>query len=253
MKSPIKENINNFKCLPLLRKLVPKGSVINSFLFFDGAIEFGLAESDRFVVAHTSQYVIYEFWKCAADDPKKIGDMSKFLFDVNEPNIFHILQENWPKYQDPYVRSALFFLLNRCSESGLISSGKFNSKNYNPIALSHLNNFKINNFHIEWDDTSNFIEGIENARKADYLLLPVGKFSYNFFEHGKNRGFEMTSVNHKKLFETLNQKKDKWVVVYKPHPQLYKLYKDYNITMLNKYGKRTNDKSSCEEVVIANF
>jgi len=253
MKSPIRENINNFKCLSLLRELIPPGSTVNSFLFFDGNLEFGLAESNRFVIAYTNRYVIYEFWKCVLSEPKKVADMSKFLFSSTEQNIFYIFQENWPTYKDPYLRSAIFFLLNRCSENGQISAGNFNPQNYNPVALSHLNKFQINNFHIEWDEEEDFIEGVKNAPQADYLLLPIGKFSYNFFEHGKSRGFEMTSVNHKELFETLNQKKDKWVVVYKSHSQLYKLYKDYNITMLNKYGKITTDKSICEEVVIANF
>jgi len=252
MKSPIKESVNNFKCLPFLKQLIPKGSVIDSFLFFDGKLEFGLAEDNRFVVAHTDKYVVYEFWQCVLEDPAKVAEMVQFLFPIEDENIFHIIQENWPKYYDPYIRSALFFLLNRCSENGSISTGKLNLKNYNLFALNHLKKFHEKNFHIEWDETQEFIEGIKNERKADFTLLPVGKFSYNFFEHGKSRGFEMTSINHKKLFETLNQKEEKWVAIYKAHNQLYNLYKDHNIIMLNKYGKTTT-KDACEELVIANF
>jgi|TARA_Y100000034_G_scaffold106684_1_gene135570 site-specific DNA-adenine methylase len=253
MKSPIKESVNNFKCLPVLRDLIPPRSVVNSFLFFDGNIEFSLADSNRFVIGHTTQYVIYEFWDCVIKDPERVGKMSNFLFSEIESNMFHIFQETWPKHKDPYLRSAIFFLLNRCSENGTISSGKFVPRNYNPLSVAKLNKFKINNFHLVWDGSEDFLEGINNAPKADFTLLPVGKFSYNFFEHGKNRGFEMTSIDHKKLFKTLTQKKDKWVVIYKSHSHLYKLYKDYNITLVNKYGKIITDKSSCEEVVIANF
>jgi|TARA_Y100000034_G_scaffold106072_1_gene134503 site-specific DNA-adenine methylase len=233
--------------------MIPPKSIINSFLFFDGALEFSLAESNRFVIAHTNKYVIYEFWDCVMKEPKKIGDMSKFLFSATEPNIFYILQENWPKYNDPYLRSAMFFLLNRCSEDGHVSAGNFVPQNYNSFALTRLNNFQVNNFHIKWDKAEDFLKGIENERKADFTLLPVGKFSYNFFEHGKSRGFEMTGVHHKKLLEFLRAREDKWIVVYKAHAQLYKLYKDYNITMLNKYGKTITDRGECEEVVIANF
>ena len=253
MKSPIKESINNFKCLSTLKNMIPRGSVVNSFLFFDGKLELGLADSHRFIVAHTNQYVIYEFWDCAMKDPGRIAEISKFLSPIHDENIFHILQENWPTYYDPYVRSALFFLLNRCSENGLISTGRLDTKNYNPFAVSQLKKFRANNFHIEWDQTDEFIKGIENARKADYLLLPVGKFSYNFFEHGKSRGFEMTPVDHQKLFETLHKTEDKWVVVYKAHSKLYNLYKEYNVTMLDKHGKLATKKDNCEEVVIANF
>jgi len=253
MKSPIRENINNFKCLSFLKELIPQKSVINSFLFFDGALEFSLAENNRFVVAHTNKYVIYEFWDYVLKAPKQIGAISKFLFTSIEQNSFHLFQENWPNYQDPHTRSALFFLLNRCSRDGYISAGNFIPSGFNHIALSRLNNFQINNFHIKWDEADHFLEGINNASKADFTLLPVGKFSHNFFEHGKSHGFEMTPVNHKKLFHFLNQKEDKWIAIYKNHAQLYKLYKDYNITMLNKYGKTITDRGECEEVVIANF
>jgi hypothetical protein len=34
---------------------------------------------------------------------------------------------------------------------------------------------------------------------------------------------------------------------------LYILYKDYNTIMIDKYGKRTEDKDICEEVIFANF
>jgi len=253
MKSPIRENTNNFKCLPHLRKLIPAGSVVNSFLFYDGSLEINLADQRRFVIGHTTQYVIYEFWDCALANPQRIASIAKELNNLRDPSIFYMLQENWPKYKDPYVRSALFFILNRCSDTGDISAGKFNAQTYNPIALSHLNKFKLPTLHVQLDQTENFIEGIKNVKDTDYLLLPVGKFSYNFFEHGKNRGFEMTTVDHKKLSEALREITDKWVTVYKNHHELYKLYKDYNVTMLNKHGKITTDKNACEEVVIANF
>ena len=87
MKSPIREN-NRFKCLPLLRELIPPGSVINSFLFFDGNLEFGLANSERFIIGHTNRYVVYEFWECATTDARKTAEISslnrKRLRGVNE-------------------------------------------------------------------------------------------------------------------------------------------------------------------------
>ena len=53
MKSPIKDSINQFKCATFLKKIIPEGSVVHSFLFYAGDLEFTLAESQRFVCAHT--------------------------------------------------------------------------------------------------------------------------------------------------------------------------------------------------------
>ena len=254
MRSPIKENINNFCSSKILKEIIPKGTVVNSFLFFSGVQEFSLAESERLVIAHTNKYVIYEFWKCVIEDPQRIAKIAEYMFSKMVGNWdFHLLQENWPKYKDPYIRSALFFLLNRCSESGFISTGKLNDERYNPISLSYLNNFNVRNFHIIWDKKENVHETFIDIENTDYLLFPVGKFNYNLFEYGKNKGYEMTTIHHKKLYESLQEIKHKWVTLYKYHPQANALYKDYNITMIDKYGRETKDKDNCEELVIANF
>lgn len=252
MKSPIKE-VNNFKCLSFLKEKIPKGSVVSSFLLFGGELEFNLAEADRFVIAHTNRYVVYEFWHCAMQDSKRIVDLSKALFPIEDPNTFHILQENWPKYHDPYARSALFFLLNRCSESGWISAGKLMHKNFNPLALSHLAQFKPKNFFIRWDQQEDLIKNIQEVETSDYLLIPAGKFNYNFFEYGKNKGYEMSTIHHRKLHEALTESEKRWVAIYNYHPQLLKLYKGHDITLVNKFGKVTANPADCAEVVIANF
>tara|TARA_Y100000034_G_scaffold89969_1_gene108339 strand:- start:371 stop:1135 length:765 start_codon:yes stop_codon:yes gene_type:complete len=254
MKSPIKENINNFKALSFLKDIIPKGSVTNSFLFFSGMIEFSLAESERFILAHTSRYVVYEFWKCAMEDPNKIAEMAESMYPFEDVNAFYSFQENWPKYKDPFVRSALFFLLNRCSGNGWISAGKFDDRNFNPIAISHLKKFSPKNFFPIRDKNDSLTESIKNVtREGDYMLFPIGKFDYNLFEHGRNKGYEMTTVLHKELCEYLCSIEKKWVVLYKTHPQLFKLYEGSNIIMIDKYGRKTTDKDSSEDLVIANF
>ena len=254
MKSPIKENVNDSKALSYLKEIFPKGSVIDSFLFFSGQMEFNLAEAGRFIVAHTNKYVIYEFRKCAMEDPQRIAKLSEHFHPIGDEKFFHVYQENWPKYKDHYTRSALFFLLNRCSESGWISSGKFDDVNFNSIALSHLRKFSPKNFFLTLDKADTLNEAITaSATKGEYLLFPIGRFDNNFFEYGKSKGYETTTILHKELCEQLQESEKKWVVVYKTHSQLFKLYNDHNIIMIDKYGKRTENKKNSEELIIANF
>jgi site-specific DNA-adenine methylase len=187
-------------------------------------------------------------------DPTRIALMAEELFkDLRDENLFALLQENWHTYKDPYIRSALFFLLNRCSENGLISAGKLDDKRYNPISLSYLKKFKMDNFHIKWDQQDDFVKTFGDIKNTDYLLFPIGKFNYNLFEYGKNKGYEMTTIHHKRFYEALQDVKDKWIVLYKNHPHVHILYKEHNIIMLDKYGREIKDKEKCEEMVIANF
>jgi|TARA_Y100000034_G_scaffold51844_1_gene63715 site-specific DNA-adenine methylase len=255
VKSPIKDSTNQFKCATFLKKLIPEGSVVHSFLFYAGDLEFTLAESQRFVYAHTIKPLIHEFWECALEDAERLhAIVTSPVFTFESENMFPILQETWPTYRDPYLRSSLFFLLNRCSSSGLISSGELNDKNFNPIALSYLKKFNPPNFHVVFDKEKEFVNTLPNA-DGDYLLIPVGKFNYNLFDYGKSRGHETTIVNHKALAATLKEmdKDQKWIVVYNFHAELLKLYEDYKIVGLDKYGNVKNNPKEWEELVIANF
>jgi len=231
------------------------GSVIDSFLFFSGEIELSLAHSRRFVCAHTFNYVIYEFWECAMEDPAAISEfvISKPFSSFFNKKIFHILQENWPMYKDPYVRSALFFVLNRCSSTGAISSGEFSTTELTPTAISTLRNFKINNFHLALDNSNTLAEALTLDIKGEYILLPMPPFAYNFFKEGKQCGHEEIIIDHALIKRTLDTLEKKWIVVYPKHPQVLKLYKDYTIRQINKYGNLTDQIDECEEVIVTNF
>jgi len=255
MRTPIKQSINNFNSLSILKDLIPEGNIVNSFLFFGGDIEFNLAQSNRFVIAHTDKLVIYEFWQSAMENPRRIAKIATHLFSAfqKEEKIFYLLQENWPKYADPFMRSALFFILNCCSQSGFISSGKFDDKNFNPISLSRLKNFNPINFALKWNQYEDFPDQLSRVEGGDILLFPVGKFSYNFFDYGINRGFETVLVDHKQLCHLLKKEKRKWVTLYKYHSGVMELYREYNLIMVDKYGRRIEDENQCTEVIIANF
>lgn len=141
MRSPIKNLKKTTNSLSAVKQIIPKGSIIESHLFYDGSLEFNLAEDDRFVVANASKYVVYEFWACAIENPKRIAEIANHLFSSLSEQTFDILQKDWARYKDPYVRSAFFFLLNRCSALGMITHGEFDTKNYNPFATNDLRQF----------------------------------------------------------------------------------------------------------------
>ena len=128
MKSPIKDVNRDFKsCISALKNIIPKGSTIKSFLFFGGSIEFNLAEDSRFVSAHTTKYVIYEFWKCLLEDRKKsLRFLAVTLLNLSLMKIAPLIcltRKLGKVYTIRSSEAALFFLLNRCSETGIISSG----------------------------------------------------------------------------------------------------------------------------------
>ena len=193
------------------------------------------------------------------DDPRRVADNARYIYNMltkipsqELKNLFIAFQKDSSDSPDFYVRSAYFFLLNQMSDSNLISSGKLDLKNLNPVSLHTLQNFKIDNFYLSYDKDAEFLK-ILDKKDSDFLLLPVGKYSHNLFEYGKNKGPETTTVYHDKLFKSLRDIDTKWIVIYKNHLEVFDMYKDYNVFMVDKYGRRTIKKDKCEEIIIANF
>ena len=256
MKSPLKYHNDHAGTLPIIKKIVPVGSVISSYLFYSGELEFALCNSGRFVLAHTNKYVIDEFWQCVMEDCFSLYEIatSEQVARIIDRNAFHILQENWAKYEDPYLRSALFFILNRHSDSGQISSGDFKKSFFNPVCVSYLRNFYIENFHLKYTPDKIFKDPAETyPRSPNFYLFPLGKFNYNLFDQGKNYGLEQYKINHREFFSTINRDGSKWILLYKPHALVFSLYKKFNIMMVDKRGVLTTDKQNCEDIIVTNF
>jgi len=233
--------------------LIPTGSIVNSFGLFDGNIEVDLAFNQRFVIARTSKYVIYEFWHTLLNDPTTIAQIAQSLFPIKQEAIFNILQESWPKYKDPHVRSAIFFLLNRCSDTGLLSAGQLTNESFNTFALTLLKNFRIDNFHLLFDQDENLGHLLSEIPLEEYVIFPSLNFSFNLLTHGKIRSFETTPTNHVELKKAIEPLEHKILLIYRYHPHLFSLYEDYKTMMIDKYGQETTDKDKCQEVIVANF
>ena len=169
--------------------------------------------------------------------------------------MFYLLQETWRSYPDPYLRSALFFYLSSCSDKGLPSSGEFSKLELDPFTLHRLKTFEVSNFHIAQQpfEYNQLTASIIADDKFNYHIFPVGKFAFNFF-NDQTEGPELTNVNHELLKSSIDQIKNKnLIVIYKFHKYVLEMYQKYNIMMVDKYGNITNSNSSCEEIIVTNF
>jgi|TARA_R110001583_G_scaffold28213_2_gene100381 hypothetical protein len=252
MISPIKE-VAAYRCVEYLKEIIPAESVVDTFLFYAGQLEFDLAQANRLLRCHTNRYVIYEFWYCMQEDPDRVAELAKYFRDSTDPISYTFLQKSWAGLKDHYVRAAIFFLLNVSSEEGYVSSGKLNLQQYSPIMLNRIKQCSFENMRINFYKDEEFFVGTSYVEKPEYLLFPMGKFNYNLFEEGKSYGYEMTPVSHTGTKLSIDELKHNTLVLYKYHKEILKLYDGYNITMINKYGKVTESSDHCEDLVIANF
>ena len=243
MRSPIKNLKNQTNCHKTLCELIPKGKVIDFYPMYSGEIPFKLSEKDRFVIGHTPSAVVYEFWVCALQEPDRIAEIAEAFYPNLNENTFDILKKNWYSYKDPFVRSALFFLLNRCSDLGMITHGNLDEKNYNAFALRDLKNFKIENFHLNYLRHNNF-EKVNN----NICLFNMGKFRNSFLENEQILGEEEVEIKQKELLKLGTDRKS--IFIFNYHASLMKL-NSYEKILLDTYGRITTEQHA-KEIILHN-
>tara|TARA_R110000824_G_scaffold92217_3_gene223865 strand:+ start:6993 stop:7673 length:681 start_codon:yes stop_codon:yes gene_type:complete len=226
---------------------------VSSFFLYGGDVEVSLAGRGHTIVAHTNKAPVYEFWATLLRDPKLLADAVEHLFPTMDHGQLASLQETWTSNRTGLGRSALFYILNRCSDMAYASCGSVDMSRFNPISLSHLRRFDMPGFYPYYDNCEDPIEGLTSAVRSDYVVLPVGDYNMNLFEYGKNKGPDITTIHHQRLMQELKKSDKRWLALYKRHAALFTMYQQYNITMVDAYGRETADKERCQEILIANF
>ena len=239
--SPLKSP-DGFVCASYLKELINPAKPIRAFLPFSCEVELALLADSRDVIINTNNYVIYEFWSCFRTDPVRISDQAQALHSRTIPGMIKTYQKDWPGVRDPYLRSAIFFLLNRYSESGTLSYGTTSMGNYSPMCLNNLRRCdeSVTQIKIVYRKTEDYLEGIDECPSGGIALLMAGKFN----------GHETYNINHRNLKKRLLASEKDFVLVYKAHHSLLHLYKGYTIILLNKFGKVTNNIGIAEEMII---
>jgi hypothetical protein len=254
MKSPLKDA--RFKNLSrgFLKSIIGSTATVGSYSIFSGHTELSLARHGTNINCYTDKPVIYQFWECMCESPYRLhAILTDQSFKFNDVREFTVLQESLPSYSDSYIRSSLFFLLNRYSKNGQVSCGDFHAKNYNGAALNQLKIFrKPKNFNV-YQYEANSVEHIENNKEDDFILFPNVSFKYNLFNIGKPIGYDMYQHNPAELKKVLERSKCPVALVFNTHPGVFSFFKSFKQTLIDDKGRLTDDKSNCEEIVVTNF
>ena len=253
--TPIVDNVKKNDCAKILKQIIPVGSVVNSYAFYDGKLEFSLSHDRRFVNATTTSFPVYNFWMCLMHEQKRLYEMvASEQFKFESKAMISVLQNLWHTHNSPLIRAGLFFIMNRCSTTGLISSGDIDLELLTPVAISKLKSFPLpEHFHLSYIKGADMIKEILETKSDVYNLVPAGNFNYGLFEHGKNTGIEETKIDHRALTKLCKEKQNKVIITYNYDHRVHRAFEGNRMIMVDKYGKETNNKDRAEEIVVANF
>ncbi len=254
MRTPLRCQHESSICVNEITKFVKRDATISTYVFYTGVLELRLAEYDHPITAHTTNPFVYEFWQHAVEDPEQLyGIVTHPKFKFDGPGSFERMQRLWP-HREGALRAALFYTLNRCSDSGYVSSGALEPAGFNAHAHSRLRTVSFpENFELILDDNLKVMEQLEGPSESEYTLAHLGHFSHNFFEYGRLRGPEETPVDHRRIKDFLQRTERKCIMIYKYHPELCSFYGQFNLRCVDQHGHPADPTSEYEEAIVTNF
>ena len=145
-------------------------------------------------------------------------------------------------------------LLSCLSDSGYATHGELTPSAEIAKAISNLPAFSPNNFHLKFDKQDNIVDCINDINaKCDYIFLPIGHFSMNFFEDGKEENYVQTKVVHRDIKKLLDNTDRRVILLYKHSSMVKDFFKDYNVNVVDQWGRITESDKFAREIIVANF
>ena len=200
------------------------------------------------VHGYSNYFPLCEFWNCLMEDPIILVSMTKHYYPMEDQKLFYHIQDNLDTPDDPYIRSAQFYVLNRCSQNGEVSSGKLMLKHskFTPFGMKKLLLFKTDKLTV--GHSSNYEETIK-AYDDRFLFCSPPKFE-PFFS-GLQGGAsipERPKIDHESLRDMLLQKNN-WILSYNFHPKLLTMYPGVQYKLFKSSFRPAKDFDSAKEIV----
>ena len=246
-KSPLVYPNDRPQAVTLVSEHIPNGvtDIVTPFLG-GGSLELGLAKRKHRITAFTEYRLLYDFWECVMSDPKKIYQMVSEFYPMEDKRMFSVLQKKIYQPHDEYLRSALFYVLNHCSESGSTTGGSIDpgTPKFNQMRLNELAGFNPEIFELKLGKyTAAFDEG-------DFLVCSMP----SYMKTGLAEAVvipENPQINHKKFARLIKESDCRgWILLYQYHEDLLELYSDNEIILLREGYRPTTNIARASEVMI---
>ena len=212
-----------------------------------GSVEILCAARGMRVSGFDNYAPLVEFWQCLLGSPKRLAGIVREYFPLKREQ-FYELQHSHGQIRSKYRRAAIYYVINRCSFSGVTMSGGMSPGHprFTESAIRRLEEFRISNMTVELADFKASISECDDESAILYLDPPymTAQGLYGM------RGDMHRRFDHKALAAIL-QRRDGWILSYNNTKAVRDLYAGcYFHYPQWKYGM-SNDKDSREILIIS--
>ena len=231
----------------ILRFIPEKTRVIYSPFLGGGSVEIACANKGIEVHAYDNFKPLVDFWQYLLRDRK--GLVRAIRRNYSPPlsrDQFYEMQKSYSRIKSLCRRAAVFYVLNRASFSGTTLSGGMSPHHprFTTSSIDRLENFEIDNFHVEHAD---FKESIKKAGNNLMYLDPPYMLDQRLYG---DRGDQHAGFDHEGLAALLRKKKN-WILSYNDSDGIRKMYDGYKFHYPKWTYGMSNDKKSREVLVFS--
>jgi DNA adenine methylase len=263
LKTPLRYPGGKSRVAPMLIEKFPKG--IREFRepFIGGgsvALLFSQKYPDIPVWVNDKYEYLYDFWVTLQDFGDELSDI---LVGIKEDHsteekakeLFLSAKEEISE-ADTFRKAVLFWILNKCSYSGLTENSSFSAsasrQNFTTRGAKHLK--KISEIIQHWEITNYDYADVILADGDGVFCFLDPPYMINSYLYGTNAEMHK-NFNHEKFVDTCRQSPNKWLVTYNNDDALKEAYTGYNQEEFRiTYGmKHRADNKLKTELLVTNF
>jgi len=207
-------------------------------------------------------YYLYNFWVQLRDNGQKLSDsLHSIKLSVDGDDEAH--KQLFNNYQkeieslDPFNQAVAFFVMNKCSYSGLTENSTFSVQasrsNFSLIGTQKLVQFS--NIIKNWKITNIDYAEVMNAEGEDVFVFLDPPYDIKDFLYGTDRKLHET-FSHQRFADDVDQCPHKFMITYNVNEWLLERYKDYYLkewklrySMVHRGEKGTQDNVKTELLV----
>ena len=275
LKTPLRYPGGKSKAIKTLSQWYPKNISEYREPFIGGgsiAIDITKSNPDIPVWINDLYVPLYNFWVQLRDRGEELSERvreeKQNTLDASDPDkvtqrakdLFNQYKEEIDTY-DNFEKAVAFFIMNKCSFSGLTENSTFSktasNSNFSLVGSDKLKEFSkiIENWKITNIDYSKVMNADGTNNTFVFLDPP---YDIKDFLYGKNREMHR-SFDHDLFAENVFECKHKFMITYNLNERLTTLYEDYNLkewklrySMAHR-GDKGTDENVKTELLITNY
>jgi len=275
LKTPLRYPGGKSKAIKTLSKWYPKKISEYREPFIGGgsiAIDITKLNPDISVWINDLYVPLYNFWVQLRDRgdelSKRVREEKENTLNEGDPDrvtakakdLFNKYKEEIDTYDD-FEKAVAFFVMNKCSFSGLTENSTFSqtasNSNFSLVGADKLREFSKLIQH--WKITNLDYSEVMNADGSDDTFVFLDPpYDIKDFLYGKNREMHR-SFDHDQFAEEVYKCPHKFMITYNLNDRLCELYKDYNLkewklrySMAHR-GDKGTDENVKTELLVTNY